>query len=367
MQCNDDASSGAAPTPARARALVDAGVRPAEIAVLYRTNAQSEQLEQAFADAHLPYLLRGGERFFARKEVRDTILLFRGAARSGDGAGDLSADARAVLASIGWSEQPPTQGGAVRDRWESLQALAALADELAATRDGATLADLVAELDERAAAQHAPAVDGVTLASLHAAKGLEWDAVLLVGLSDGLMPISLADGWEAVEEERRLLYVGITRAREHLHLSWARARTPGGRAGRSASRFLDGLLGSSASAVRAGAGQERLTRGSGRRVALPTTCRTCGAALSTPAERKVGRCAECPPTYDEELFARLREWRLRIAGEAKVPAYVVFTDATLVAIAETMPRDRAALARVPGVGVTKLDRYGEDVLALLAD
>jgi len=92
-----------------------------------------------------------------------------------------------------------------------------------------TLSDVVAELDERASAQHAPTVQGVTLASLHAAKGLEWDAVFLVGLCEGLMPISLAEGWAAVEEERRLLYVGITRAREHLLLSWTRSRTPGGR------------------------------------------------------------------------------------------------------------------------------------------
>jgi len=376
--CDDDVAE-AATVAARVKDLVAGGVRPREIAVLFRTNAQSEPLEQALSDAGVAYLVRGGERFFNRREVREAIMLLRGAARAssrGDEPGEesLGDEVRAVLAHTGWSAAPPAQSGAVRDRWESLQALAVLADEIAAARPGATLADVVTELDERAAAQHAPSVEGVTLASLHAAKGLEWDAVFLVGLSEGLMPISLADGWEAVEEERRLLYVGITRAREHLHLSWARARTPGGRAGRSRSRFLDGLFPPDEGGSERGRGVrgERGERDAGRaraggRRSLPTACRTCAQPLATPVERKVGRCASCPPTYDEGLFERLREWRSATAAAASLPPYVVFTDATLVAIAETLPGDEAALARIPGVGPAKLERYGEAVLALLTD
>ncbi len=239
----DDDLAEAAGIAARVKAMVDTGTPASEVAVLYRTNAQSAALEQALADVGVPYLVRGGERFFSRKEVRDAVLLLRGAARAGAGgeASALPDAARDVLAGIGWSPQAPAGAGAVRDRWESLQALVVLADELAAQDPSAGLAQLVTELEERASAQHAPTVQGVTLASLHAAKGLEWDAVFLAGLSEGLMPISLAEGWEAVEEERRLLYVGVTRAREHLHLSWSRARTPGGRGNRNPSRFLDGL------------------------------------------------------------------------------------------------------------------------------
>jgi len=291
-------------------------------------------------------------------------MLLRGAARAGNHELALGEETRGVLAAAGWSVTPPSAGGSLRERWESLQALSALADEFAAGRPEATLSDLVAELDERASAQHAPAVDGVTLASLHAAKGLEWDAVFLVGLSEGLMPISFAEGWEAVEEERRLLYVGITRAREHLHLSWSRARMPGGRAGRSPSRFLEGIFPDAARGDLAA--QEARRRDAPRkRSAPPTLCRVCGGALSSAVELKVGRCSSCPSTYDEQTFERLREWRSAIAAEAKLPAYVVFTDATLVAIAETMPADEGALARVPGVGATKLQRYGEAVLEVL--
>jgi DNA helicase-2/ATP-dependent DNA helicase PcrA len=198
---------------------------------------------------------------------------------------------------------------------------------------------------------------------LHSAKGLEWDAVFLVGVSEGLMPISMADGPDAVEEERRLLYVGITRAREHLHVSWARARTPGGRASRKPSRFLDGLRPGESQAGPRAASRER-ARG-GRRSATPAKCRSCGSLLSSGAERKVGRCDDCPPTYDEGTFERLRAWRLAVSTAAAVPAYVVFTDATLVALAEQQPDDVAGLARIPGIGATKRDRYGEQVLAIL--
>ncbi len=365
----DDDVAEAAGVARRVRELVDDGVRPSEVAVLFRTNAQSEPLEQAMAEAGLAYVLRGGERFFSRREVREAVMLLRGAARSAaadDEAVPLGQAARDVLASGGWSPEAPSASGAVRERWESLQALAALADEVASARPGATLADLVAELDERASAQHAPTVEGVTLASLHSAKGLEWDAVFLTGMSEGLMPISMAAGPTAVEEERRLLYVGITRAREHLHVSWARARTPGGRATRKPSRFLDGLRpGSDLEGGGSGAGGPGGSRARSRKPATPARCRTCGTTLMTGAERKVGRCDDCPPTYDEQTFDNLRAWRLAVSSAASVPAYVVFTDATLVALAEHRPDDVAGLARIPGIGATKRERYGEQVLAVL--
>ena len=365
----EDDVAEASGVAARIGVLIRSGTPASEIAVLFRTNAQSQGLESALSDAGIGYLLRGGERFFARPEVREATMLLRGAARASTGEVPIGEEVRAVLAAAGWSATPPTAAGAVQERWGSLQALASLADDLAAGAVGATLSDLVTELDERASAQHAPTVQGVTLASLHAAKGLEWDAVFLVGLSEGLMPISLAEGWAAVEEERRLLYVGITRAREHLVLSWSRARNPGGRAGRKPSRFLDGLLdgagrreaGTTRAGVGVGAARERPR---GKR--LPTACRVCRTALDTAAERKIGRCGSCPPSYDEGQFERLRSWRSSVAAESKVPAYVVFTDATLVAIAENAPADTAGLAAIPGVGSAKLERYAAAVLAILA-
>ncbi|MDP9398518.1 MAG: HRDC domain-containing protein, partial [Actinomycetota bacterium] len=221
--------------------------------------------------------------------------------------------------------------------------------------------ELVVELAERAAAQHAPTVDGVTLASLHAAKGLEWDAVFLVGLVEGTLPITYAETPEAVEEERRLLYVGVTRAREHLALSWSLARTPGGRAGRRPSRFLDGLRPASQLPADRGRGNGGRRTRPGRGVA---GCRVCARPLGAPLERKLGRCADCPADLDEALYERLRAWRLERSRADGVPAYVVFTDATLTAIAESRPASERELAALPGIGRAKLDRYAADVVAL---
>nr|WP_202528502.1 ATP-dependent DNA helicase UvrD2 [Streptomyces sp. SID5770] len=364
-------------TARRVRDLIAAGVPAGEIAVLYRINAQSEIYEQALADAGVPYQLRGAERFFERQEVREAGIALRGAARAGgndsllDDAEDLPAQVRAVLSTKGWTTEPPAGSGAVRDRWESLAALVRLAEDFVRARPGATLSDLVAELDERAAAQHAPTVQGVTLASLHAAKGLEWDAVFLVGLTEGMMPITYAKTDEQVEEERRLLYVGVTRARVHLTLSWALSRSPGGRASRRPTRFLKGLRPGSGPLGAPGHGGgpasvERGTAAARRRPRGPVLCRVCGATLTEAGAMKLMRCEDCPSDMDEGLYERLRDWRAERAGELGQPAYCVFTDKTLMAIAERVPATGGELASISGVGTRKLNRFGADVLAICA-
>ena len=342
--------------------LIADGEEPSGMAVLFRTNSQSEAFEHALGEAGIPYLVRGGERFFARKEVREAIVLLRGAARGDDGSTPLTTLVRDLLVTAGWSREAP-KAGASRERWESLNALAALADDLVATLPAARMRDLVIELDERAASAHAPTVQGVTLASLHAAKGLEWDTVVLAGCSDGLIPITMAETSAEIEEERRLLYVGVTRARRRLTLTWAAARTTGARASRRPSRFLD----QAAPVLGEGARSTPKSARRGRRAAAPTptVCRGCGAPLSVAAERLAGRCANCPPTYDESVFEALREWRRGVAAEAGVPAYVVFTDATLTALAEQRPTSTAELIAIRGIGPAKLEQYGEAVLKVL--
>ncbi|MEV7442288.1 ATP-dependent DNA helicase UvrD2 [Streptomyces sp. NPDC091204] len=355
----------------RIRDLIAAGVPAGEIAVLYRINAQSEVYEQALADAGVPYQLRGAERFFERAEVQKAILALRGAARSGgndpllDDVVELGSQVRAVLSSTGWTSEPPAGSGAVRDQWESVAALVRLAEDFARSRPGATLADLTIELEERKAAQHAPTVQGVTLASLHAAKGLEWDAVFLVGLTDGMLPITYAKTDEQVEEERRLLYVGVTRARLHLTLSWGLSRAPGGRASRRPSRFLNGLRpGSAVPRSGPGSATESGPRKRGRRG--PVLCRVCGKTLTEAGELKLMRCEDCPSDMDEGLYERLREWRAGQSREQGLPAYCVFTDKTLMAIAEAAPTEPGELSMISGVGGRKLDRYGAEVLAICA-
>ncbi|WP_328331199.1 MULTISPECIES: ATP-dependent DNA helicase UvrD2 [unclassified Streptomyces] len=366
-------------TARRIRDLIAAGVPASEIAVLYRINAQSEVYEQALADAGVPYQLRGAERFFERPEVREAGVALRGAARAGgndpllDDAVDLPSQVRAVLGTKGWRAEAPAGSGAVRDRWESLAALVRLAEDFARAREGATLSDLVAELDERAAAQHAPTIQGVTLASLHSAKGLEWDAVFLVGLTEGMMPITYAKTDEQVEEERRLLYVGVTRARLHLTLSWALSRSPGGRASRRPSRFLSGLrpgsAGGPAAGLRGGAGGAGgIERGAAvrRKHRGPVRCRVCGKSLTDGGEMKLMRCEDCPSDMDEALYERLHEWRSVQAVETGQPAFCVFTDKTLMAIAEAVPSSETELTRIAGVPARKIARFGADVLKICA-
>ncbi|MGH3414683.1 MAG: ATP-dependent DNA helicase UvrD2 [Marmoricola sp.] len=338
------------------------GVPLREMAVLVRINAQSEAFEEALAAHDIAYLVRGAARFFDRPEVRQAIALLRADARVGEQVRDALGDrVRAVLSGAGWSPEAPSGRGRARDQWESLQALVSQADDYAAGELAPTLEGFVAELDRRAHEQHAPVAEGVTIATLHAAKGLEWDAVFCCGLQEGSVPITYAQDSGAVEEERRLLYVGITRARARLCLSWSLARNPGGAARRRPSRFLDGLRPSSATDSPAVAGRTKR-----RRSRKPAVCKQCRRPLGSAKERNRGYCEDCPVPYDEELFESLRSWRRRRADAEGVPAYVVFSDATLEALAEVRPTDRDALLRVNGVGPAKLERYADDVLEILA-
>ena len=396
---HDDEPAEAAAVACRISQLIADGTPAAEIAVLFRINAQSEAYEQALAEVGVPYQVRGGERFFQRPEVRRAMIALRAAgpgpvsdpvrpaaeprpassavpgaagraaaAARAEGAAEAvdtepAADAvpladavRAVLQPLGLTPDAPG-GAAQRAQWESLAALVALAQELVAVEPDADLRRFAAELDTRADAAHPPTVAGVTLASLHTAKGLEWEVVFLVGLADGTLPIQHADGdVDAIEEERRLLYVGITRARRRVLMSWALSRQPGGPARRRRSRFLHGLIPEHHPASRVAAPD---------RGAAKPRCRICGSPLLGAEAMKLRRCTDCPSDVDVELLDRLRSWRATEAERQRVPAYVIFTDATLTAIAEHRPADNTGLVRIPGIGAPKLARYGSAVLALI--
>ncbi|MDY0909317.1 ATP-dependent helicase [Microbacterium sp. CFBP9034] len=231
---------------------IASGIDPRRIAVLYRAHAQSAELVRALADAGIASTVLGGRRFFDLPEVRQGIMALRGASVAPIESGFVET-VRDVLRSLGLTDEPPEAGGALRDAWELRAALLRLAEE---APPGTTLRQFTDELTTRAKSHDEPALRTVTLATIHAAKGLEWDHVHLVGLAEGLLPISYATTFEHIDEERRLAYVGITRAARTLSVSWAR-----GVRERQPSRFLreigNGTLRAVGASARSGGANRR--------------------------------------------------------------------------------------------------------------
>ena len=316
--------------------LIDAGMAPHSIAVLMRTNGQSQAFEEALGARGIPVAVAGGKPFFARDDVRTAISRLRAAAAAATDEGSVGEIVRDVLSGVGWAPEAPS-GQAGSERWSNMNAIVGWADDSQAQ----TLPAFVAELDERVAYQVEPDKAGVELATIHAAKGLEWDAVFLVGVAEGLLPISYAKTVAAREEERRLLYVAITRARDLLTVSWARSRGADGRGKRKRSRLLDGIWPEEA---RVGAPKKR-------------------ARASTRALNQAFEEEASPQAI--ELFGRLKAWRLEVSRQAGVPPFAVFTDQTLRDIAQAMPKNTTQLRVIRGIGDVKVQRFAAPVLALV--
>ena len=316
--------------------LIAGGMAPHSIAVLMRTNGQSQAFEEALGARGISVAVAGGKPFFARDDVRTAISRLRAAAAAATDDGSVGEIVREVLSGVGWAPEAPS-GQAGSERWSNMNAIVGWADDSKAE----TLATFVAELDERVAYQVEPDKAGVELATIHAAKGLEWDAVFLVGVAEGLLPISYAKTAAAREEERRLLYVAVTRARDLLTLSWARSRGADGRGKRKRSRLLDGIW---PEEVGVGAPKKR-------------------ARASTRALNQAFEEEASPQAI--ELFGRLKAWRLEVSRQAGVPPFAVFTDQTLRDIAQAMPKNTTQLRVIRGIGDVKVQRFAAPVLALV--
>jgi DNA helicase-2/ATP-dependent DNA helicase PcrA len=315
------------------------GTAPSEVAVLVRMNAQLAPVEEALTRAGIAYQVRG-VRFYDRPEVKSALASLRRRPPLAEHGFALPAAVRSRWAEdVGFEADgiDAVEGDEARERQASLETLLAIVTGVARSNPAADAAMVITELEARAAHEREGSADGVNLLTYHRAKGLEWDAVFLPALEEGSLPIRQAlDDEEALAEERRLLYVGLTRARVHLALSWAERREARGReTRRQPSRFLLDLRPPRSPRVRE----------------LP------GPAAAPRAPRA--------GADDDPLFAALREWRTGRAREAAMPPYVIAHDATLAAIAEARPRTLAALRRVKGMGPTKLEQYGDEILAVV--
>jgi DNA helicase-2/ATP-dependent DNA helicase PcrA len=323
---------------------------PAEqIAILVRINSATARFERELQAAGVPYTVRGSARFMQRPEVKRAVSLLRVAAKH-TSTQDVADQVAAVLETVGYSPTPPL-GQAQREEWESLAALVGLA------RDHENLQSLITDLDERAENDDAPVAAAVTLASLHSAKGLEWDVVFMPGLYEGGLPLRYQGELVDVEEERRLFYVGVTRARDGLELSYSASGSR--REKRAPSRFLP--------AARRDAPAPK------RAATTVPGCRICGKRLSSGVERALGTCRTCPNEVSMELVDALRAWRKqevarRSAESGKsVPAFLIATDAVLIGIAAARPTDRGTLAAVKGIHKKLVAEHAGQLLAVVAE
>ncbi len=324
------------------RVRLQEGIAPAEIAVLVRMNAQLAAIEDALTRAGIAYQVRG-LRFYDRPEVRGAMEALRRRPRLEAVGSDLvAAILERWVEAVGYEAEPAApEGYEGRERQASLETLLAIVEAVADGDPAADVGAVVAELEARAAHEREGAADGVNLLTYHRAKGLEWDAVFLPALEEGTLPIRQAvDDEAALEEERRLLYVGITRARLHLVLSWAERRDSRGRESkRRPSRFLLDV-------------RARPARPGTRVRDLP----------GPPAQVRPPR----PGDSDDPVFAALREWRTGRARSDAVPPYVIAHDDTLKAISDVRPRTLSGLARVKGMGPARIEKYGDEILEVLA-
>ena len=290
------AESEVAAVVARIAALLGEGVPLEEMAILYRINAQSEDFEEALSLAGIPYQVRGSA-FLARPAARHMLRVLR---RSGEAPA--AETVRAIAQEQGLlAEIPGGLGEEEATRQADLARLVRFAEEF---DDGSrTASDFLADLEHRFHSESQGR--GVNLLTYHRAKGLEFEVVFLPHLEEGLLPYKRSRGAAALAEERRLLYVGLTRAKSRLFLSWSAARKP--------SRFLAEL------GVRTAA-----ARG-------PETTLDDASAVR---------------------FAALKRWRLEQSRSEGVPAFVVFSNRTLEEIAARRPRDAGragrGLGRRPG-------------------
>jgi DNA helicase-2/ATP-dependent DNA helicase PcrA len=335
----------------------------ARMAVLTRTNAQLVVLEDHLRAAGVPCRLTGDGALLRQAEVKAALAQMRRSAAGTTFTSRLS-DVEAMSVESGATESGQIETGAGAgggERRLNLQTLVRLGRDYAALDPAGSVDGFLAWLRAGGRGEGPQQdTDAVELTTFHRAKGLEWPVVVVAGLEDGLVPIGRARTPEAESEERRLLHVALTRALDEVHCTWAERRTFASRTiARSPSPYLEPLQ--AAIATMAPGGGDGPVGIPARVLAQRDELRERRYQVS-PAHPDTGADGEA----SQSALAALRAWRSATARASGVPAFVIFHDATLGALAEARPSTRAELLSLPGLGAVKAERYGDTLLALLA-
>lgn len=333
-----------------------------KMAVLTRTNAQALLFEEAFRAASIPHRVRAGGMFLQQPEVKAALEMIR---RSPGAVpfGSIIRDIEEMAADAAKSGVLSAEG--TNDRAANLDGLVRLAHEFVGVDslgNGTAFLQWLPGVITSRADEPTQSNNVVEISTFHRSKGLEWPIVFLAGLERGYVPIGQADNQDAWDEERRLLYVAVTRAEHELHCSWARTRTFGTRTtNRNESPWLANIEAARSSLANPDGGDwQALLRAQRERLAAAKASGVPGIRGTRTAAVQVGSGA------DPRVFDALKQWRAQTARATGVPAFVICHDTTLAAIAELQPDDTAGLLTLPGMGPVKVDRYGASLLAALA-
>ena len=333
----------------------------AHMAILTRTNAQSVLFEEALRAVGIPHRVKDRGAFLNQSDVKGALAQLRRAPSTvafSSRLTDLEEMAREA------AETGVVGPEGVNERAANLEGLVRLGAEFVALDPTGTtegfLAWIAATITSRADEPDRHA-DVVELTTFHRSKGLEWPIVVLAGLERGYVPIGQADNQDAWDEERRLLYVAVTRAERELHFTWAKSRTFGSRTtNRTESPYLANVAAAISSIEDPGRGDwKTLLRAQRERLAAAKAAGVPGIRGTKNALVELGANA------DPKVLEALKKWRAGKARATGVPAFVICHDTTLAAMAEASPRERRELLLVPGMGPVKIERYGDDILAVI--
>ncbi len=347
-------------------ALIDGGVDPREIAVLLRINSMSQVLEIAFTDLNIPFTMRGLSRFFERPEVKQMLLDLRVGSYVSSGIGLVEAVTQ-VATLHGWTPSPKYSSENARSKWESLSALINVAEDLKAHNPNAGFEEYFAEIAHRTNENHDPQAAAVTISTIHTAKGLEWDHVFIPSVVEGILPFDPKRSPENAEEERRLFYVAMTRAKEAVRISTTRSRLGFENA---PSRFLNSV-GTTAEVFSAPLNQPKISAPASRPELKVEKCRNCNQGINQVRELALKKCTACEKKtskvkFSESVIKGLKSWREDYAKQAEMLPWLLLSDLAIDSLAEFQPTSIEELSEIHGINSAKVDVIGQELLMVIA-